>query len=797
MKLSLKWLNDHIAHSLSPEELATLLTNTGLEVEHFENYSTMPWDMEGVVVGHVEKVWSHPNADKLNLTMVNIGQDEPLQIVCGAPNIAENQKVPVATIGTRIPLAKGEELKIKKGKLRGEASFGMICSEAELGISDNHDGIMVLKENATPGTPMRNLLPSYQDHVLDIGLTPNRVDAASHRGAALDVAASIKKPLVDSPVAPIQASDKNPHYDITVASTEDCPRYAALVINDVQVKPSPDWMKNRLKAIGIQPKNVVVDVTNYVMHDMGQPLHAFDFNELAGAEVVVRTAKKGERLQTLDGENREMEGFELLVCDQIRPMALAGIMGGKESAVKEGTTTVLLESAHFHPGLIRKAAKTHQMHTDASFRFERGADPNAVVKALQRAAYLLQECGVGKWDKTILDSATQSFAPKKVLLSLDYCRKLSGLNLSESQIEEVLNALCMPFEKQTDGKLLVEVPTNKPDVTRPCDVVEEIMRIVGFDAVPYNMPLTSSLPKRTYQAQERTQQRLSELLNGLGFHQFKTAPLQPSATGGDLVKLANPLSNELESLRPSLLLSGLPAILHNVNRQMPNIKAFEWGTEYQYAKSTFNETGKLVIWATGLELSEAHWHSKSKEIDVYYLAGVVNQLLEAAGITPPHYEAVLDEGNWEFGISHVVEGDNKVTIGQVSPEKLAEYDLEDTKVIGAEIDTDWLDTVSKMGQVTFSSLSRYPFVTRDISFLLSSDVRYAAVRNRILQLNIPFLQGLSCFDVYKGEHTQNMVSYAIRLRFQDENKTMKDKQVDHFMQQVMKSLEDLGCEIRK
>lgn len=795
MKLSLQWLKDYVDTDKDVNEIADILTNAGLEVEELGKFSSLKSDLNGVVVGKVLSVAQHPNADKLKVTKVDVGAEEPLDIVCGAPNVAEGQMVPIATVGTQLEFEDGRKTKIKPTKVRGEVSKGMICAEDELGIGTNHDGIMVLSADSVIGSPFRDQLDVYTDDIIEVGLTPNRVDAACHEGAARDIATVLSKELKSSQYGDLEVATSNESYSIQIDSPDKCPRYSALVIKGIEVKDSPEWLQNRLKVIGIQPKNNIVDITNYVMHDIGHPLHAFDLSEIAGNQIVVRDAKKGEVFTTLDEKERTLTGDELMICNANEPMAIAGVLGGLKSGINTNTKDILIESAYFNPSTVRKSAKHHQIHTDASFRFERGVDPNNTIRALKLAAKLVTETAGGTVDKAALDACPKPIANQEFEFTYAYLKKLSGLDLDAALVKKHLTALGIQIISESAETLHLSIPTNKPDVTRPCDVVEEIMRIEGYNSVPFEKEMKSSLPSNTHGKSEKIKNRIVQTLNGLGFHQMKSSPLKNKANDSD-VEIANPLSQESNALRDSLLVSGLPVLAYNANRQQKNLKFFETGKEYTISSESVVQITKLVLWAMGQQVSEDTWYQKARETDLYSLAGVASQLWQVLGLSEVTSSPLQDDETLEYGLTFEWNGQMLGKVGLVNQDLLSANDLK-SSVFAIDLDLAKLMEASNFGEVKFKPLSKFPFVTRDVSFLLSNNIKYAQVEHCIRALKLKMLTEITCFDVYKGKNESDLVSYAIRLKFENPDKTLKDKQVDYFMGEIIKGLESLGCEIRK
>lgn len=795
MKLSLQWLKDYVDTDKNVDEIADILTNAGLEVEELGKFSSLKSDLNGVVVGKVLSVAQHPNADKLKVTKVDVGAEEPLDIVCGAPNVAEGQKVPIATIGTQLEFEDGQKIKIKAGKIRGEVSKGMICAEDELGIGTNHDGIMVLPADSAIGSPFKDQLDVYTDDIIEVGLTPNRVDAACHEGAARDIATVLSKELKSSEYGDLEVATSNESYSIKIDAPDKCPRYSALVIKGIEVKDSPEWLQNRLKVIGIQPKNNIVDITNYVMHDIGHPLHAFDLSEISGNQIVVRDAQEGEVFVTLDEKERTLTGDELMICNANEPMAIAGVLGGLKSGISAETKDILIESAYFNPSTVRKSAKHHQIHTDASFRFERGVDPNNTIRALKLAAKLITETAGGTIDKAALDAYPKPIANQEIRLTYAYLKTLSGLDLNPDLVKKHFKALGIQIVSETEESLLLSIPTNKPDVTRPCDLVEEIMRIEGYNSVPFVKKMKSSLPTNVYGKSEKIKNRIVQTLNGLGFHQMKSNPLKTKANDSD-VEIANPLSQESNALRDSLLISGLPVLTYNANRQQKNLKFFETGNEYTISQEGVVQKTKLVLWAMGQQVSEDTWYQKSKETDLYFLSGVANQLWQVLGLSGITSRPIQDDDVFEYGLAFELANKTLGKVGLVNQDLLSANDIK-SPVFAADVDLAMLMEASSFGQVKFKPLSKFPFVTRDVSFLLSNNIKYAEVEQCIRSLKLKMLTEITCFDVYKGKNESDLVSYAIRLKFENPDKTLKDKQVDYFIGEIIKGLESLGCQIRK
>lgn len=799
MNLSINWLKEHIdLEDISDADIAKELTNVGLEVEGEEDYSSLTGSLDGVVVGHVESVSAHPDPEvKVRITTVNVGGEEPLQIVCGAPNVAQGQKVPVATIGTRLTFSDGKELKIKKGKIRGQVSMGMICAEDELGVGDSHDGIMVLPEEYTPGTPFLEVLKPYRDRVLEIGLTPNRVDAACHRGTARDLAARLDKELkpLEGKVLEAEGASKGT-VEIDIQDSDACPRYAGLVMEGVTVKESPEWLQNKLKAIGLQPINNVVDITNFVMHDLGHPMHAFDLHKVNGQKVVVRKAQQGETLVTLDEKEHKMSGSELLICDDEKAMALAGVMGGLDSSITESTTDILLEAAYFHPSVVRKAAKDHQLSTDSSFRFERGVDPNFVPVAISKAAELVAELAGGTVKGKVIDAYEKQIAPVEMDFDLAYLNRMAGYEIGKERIVAILKALDFEVTEGENEVLSIAVPTNKPDVTRPVDVVEEVMRLHGYEHVPLRLDMKISLPSNTKGTAKNMGQKVHAVLQGEGFFEVKTTPFTTEKNNEQVI-VKNPLSAELTHLRSNQLESGLSSLAHNLNRQQKSIRFYEIANEYRIQEGAYAERHNLCLWATGERYEDETWFEKNKKLDFTWFKAVVEKLLKNCGISKIETRPLENHPEWEFGLKLSTRTGDIGEIGLMNADLCELYDVSNP-VWGARLNHEELLAAFGKQRIKYSEMGKFPRVVRDLSFVLNQEVQYGDVEKAISDTRVKNLIHVNCFDIYKGKPLEaGYISYALRFVFEDKQKTLQDKQIDYGMNQITKALEAIGCQIRK
>jgi phenylalanyl-tRNA synthetase beta chain len=638
MWISLKWLLDFVHLPEAPEQLAEALTQVGLEIEGQETYSSLP-PLEGLVVGEVVTTEPHPEADRLTLARVELGDDTPRQIVCGAPNVAAGQKVAVALPGTTLHPTGGEPFKIKKGKIRGQVSEGMICAEDEIGLGTDHEGILVLDPHAPVGAPLAEHLPAYHDELFEIGLTPNRIDAANHLGVARDLSAWFRRKLCRPQKAILPAAPEVPEAgpDLRVEAPEACPRYAGLYFPEVRIVESPAWMRNRLQAIGIKPRNVWVDATNYVMHEMGHPLHAFDAAHIEGG-LCIRKAQPDERLTTLDGQERTLAPGDLLIADGEKPLALAGILGGQDSGIQEQTRAVFLESAYFEPVGIRKSARRHQLSTDAAFRFERGADPQAVPAALGRMLFLLREAGALPQDGSVhyIDRYPKPQPPRRIDFSPSYLDDLAGQDITRQEILEILSFLEIEVDTSGGQPWRLTIPTNKPDVTRPADVAEEILRIYGYNHIQFSETLRFEPGRSTIAPLERFRRRLRAYLcdlGGLEAAHNSIVDARPAEQPEAYIRLANPLTAELNAMRPRLLEGGLESIAHNLNRQQYDLLLFELGKVYFREANDWREEEHLGVWLTG-SYHRASWHTPERQTDVFHLKAIAENLLTLAGAAP-------------------------------------------------------------------------------------------------------------------------------------------------------------------
>lgn len=808
MKISYNWLKQFLKIDWDSNRTAELLTDLGLEVEGISPFESVKGGLRGIVVGEVLTCVKHPNADKLKLTTVNIGLEAPLQIVCGAPNVEAGQKVPVATIGTTLYTAEGEAWVIKKGKIRGEESHGMICAEDELGLGESHDGIMVLPDSLKVGTPCSEVFEVEVDEVFEIGLTPNRADAMSHFGVARDLKAGFKqrdilKELITPPVTNFNIVNRSLKIDVEVIKSELAPRYCGITISNLIVQPSPDWLKNRLRSIGITPKNNVVDATNYVLHELGQPLHAFDAAKIKGNKIVVKTLPKGTKFTTLDGVQRTLSDDDLMICDTEKPLCIAGVLGGQNSGVTESTSSIFLESAFFNPVSVRKTAKRHNINTDASFRFERGIDIDNVEYCLKRAALLIHEIAGGDITSDIVDIYPKKKDDYHVFLTFDKINKLIGQEIPKDTIKSILASLDIKVKNVTESGLGLSIPFYRVDVQREVDVIEEILRVFGYNNVEFKEKLNASIAPTSKFEDYKIQNIIGNFLASKGFNEILanslTSPaynkLSEDIREEQTISMLNPLSTDLSVMRQSMLFSGLEAIAHNSNRQMHNLKIFEFGKTYHQYQNQREEKKHLGILVTGNRLEDT-WTTPPKKADFFYLKAIVENLLNRLGLThlisQPASSDILSEG-----ISLLLANKAMVSIGVVKKSILKEFDIKE-EVLYADFDWDYILEAIVNSKIIYKEIPKYPEVTRDYALLVDEQVSFKQIYDIALQTERKFLTNVNLFDVYNGENLpEGKKSYAVSYTLQDENGTLTDKQIDKIMNKLLQRYEsELGAELR-
>ena len=808
MKISYNWIKQFINIDWTPEQTSELLTDLGLEVEGLETYQSVKGGLEGVVVGEVLTCEKHPNADKLKVTTVNVGNESPIQIVCGAPNVAAGQKVPVATIGTTLYTEEGEAWTIKKGKIRGEESHGMICAEDELGLGKSHDGILVLDANTKVGTLAADIFDIENDRVFEIGLTPNRADAMSHYGTARDLKAGlvqkdIKLELITPSVSAFHVENRTLKIDVDVKNKDLAPRYCGVTISGIKVGESPAWIQHRLKAIGLSPINNIVDVTNYVLHELGQPLHAFDANKILGNKIEVKTVDAGTKFTTLDGLERELHADDLMICDAEKPLCIAGVFGGLDSGVSNATTNIFLESAYFNPVSIRKTAKRHALNTDASFRFERGIDPNITEYALKRAALLIQEIAGGEITSDITDIYPKKIKDFEVRLSFENAKKLIGEEIPKETIKRILTSLDIKVNNVTETGLGLTVPAYRNDVQREADIIEEILRVYGYNNVKTTTKLNASISRTSRFEDYKIQNVIGDQLAGQGFFEI----LSNSLTNPNYINLSeqlkdehnitmlNPLSNDLSVLRQSLLFSGLEAISYNINRKRSNLRLFEFGKTYHNYNEKREELKHLSVFATGHKNSET-WTNPNQKSDFFFMKGSIIAILNRLGISR-YSESSIKNDLFSEGLSLSLGKTKIVDFGLVKKTVLKHFDISQ-EIVYADFNWDNILEIVKRNKIVFKPISKYPEVRRDFALLLNDDVMFDAIQKIAKQTEKQLLKEVSLFDVYQGKNLpKGKKSYAVSFTLQDENKTLNDKQIDKIMSKLQHNFEkQLGAELR-
>lgn len=800
MKISYNWLQQFLQINWEPSKIGELLTDLGLEVEGIETKESIKGSLKGIVVGKVLTCVQHPNADRLKVTTVDLGDGLPVQIVCGAPNVAAGQKVPVATIGTTLYDHKGEGFVIKKGKIRGEESHGMICAEDELGLGTGHDGILILSQDLVEGTPAAQVFNIKTDYVFEIGLTPNRSDAMSHFGVARDLRAGLiqkglKLELISPSVSNFHVDERTLRFDVEVENKELIPRYCGIVISDLTVKDSPEWIQNRLKAIGIVPKNNIVDITNYVLHELGQPLHAFDAQKVKGNKIIVKTLEEGTKFTTLDGIERSLSADDIMICDaDATPLCLAGVFGGLNSGVSETTTSIFLESAYFNPISIRKSAKRHALNTDASFRFERGIDINSTKYALKRAALLIEEYAGGKLSSDISDFYPLKIEDFQVFFNYQNAYRLIGQEIPKDTIKNILASLEIKINSETESGLGLTIPSYRTDVQREADIIEEILRVYGYNNIEFSHKLNTSISFDS-NTDTKIENVIANHLSALGFNETMANSLT-KASYTDLseninseanVAMLNPLSNDLGVMRQSLLFSGLESVSYNINRKNNSLKFYEFGKTYHTYNHKYQEDKHLTLFVTGNRSKES-WNTIAKSSDFFYLKGIITSVLSRLGIenvkTVPTKDDVFAEG-----ISLSLGKMKLVDFGTVKKTILKEFGIKQ-EVLFADFNWDTVLKLSSKKNNKVSELSKYQSVKRDLALLIDSKTEFKEVYNLAFQSEKNLLKEVDLFDVYEGDKLpEGKKSYAVSFVLQDETKTLDDKQIDKIMQKLQQTFE--------
>ena len=800
MKISYNWLKQFLQVDWEENKTSELLTDLGLEVEGIETKESIKGSLEGILVGEVLTCVQHPNADRLKITTVDLGTADPVQIVCGAPNVAAGQKVPVATIGTTLYDDKGEGFKIKKGKIRGEESHGMICAEDELGLGKGHDGILVLNSEIKVGTSGAEVFNIETDEVFEIGLTPNRSDAMSHFGVARDLKAGLLQQdvnleLISPSVSDFHVNERTLRIDVEVQNKDLIPRYCGITITDIEVKDSPEWIQNRLKSIGLIPKNNIVDITNYVLHELGQPLHAFDAQKIKGNKILVKNLAEGTKFKTLDSIERELSSEDIMICDgDSNPLCIGGVFGGMKSGVTENTTSIFLESAYFNPVSIRKTAKRHSLNTDASFRFERGIDINMTKYALKRAALLIKEYAGGKMGSDISDFYPEKLEDFQVFLSYENANRLIGQDIPRETIKKILASLEIKINSETEGGLGLTIPSYRTDVQREADIIEEILRVYGYNNIEFSHKLNTSISFDSNK-EDKIENIVANQLSSLGFNETMANSLtkanyinlSENLSPEHNVEMLNPLSNDLKVMRQSLLFGGLESISYNINRKNNDLKFYEFGKTYHKYDTKYQEDKHLTLFITGNRTKDS-WKTTNQISDFFYTKGLVTNLLHRLGIrnlkNMPIKSDVFSEG-----ITLSLGKIKLVDLGVVKKSILKEFGIKQ-EVLFADFNWQNLLKLSSKKNITVSDLPKFPIVKRDLALLLDSKTEFKEVYNLAFQSEKNLLKDVDLFDVYEGNNLpEGKKSYAVSFLLQDETKTLADKQIDKIMQKLQQTFE--------
>ncbi len=816
MKISLNWLKDYLDIPLDADKTSELLTDIGLEVEGMEAIESIKGGLEGVVIGHVLECGQHPNADRLSLTKVDVGREKPLQIVCGAPNVAQGQKVVVATVGATLYNQAGESLKIKKGKIRGEASEGMICAEDELGLGSSHDGIIVLPEETAAGTAARDYFKVENDVIYEIGLTPNRSDATSHIGVARDLAAALKInhnhsgqvnwPSVDH----FAVDNKELAISVEVENTEACPRYSGISIRGVKVGESPDWLKKRLNAIGVRPINNIVDTTNFVLHELGQPLHAFDADKIAGGKVLIKTLPEGSSFRSLDEHDRKLSSEDLMICDgNSKGMCIAGVFGGINSGVTESTSNIFLESAHFNARWVRRSSTRHLLRTDAAMCYEKGSDPNITVYALKRAALLFKELAGGEIASELIDIYPQPIQRAEVAISYKNVNRLIGVEIPAAKVKEILEALELEVLEESAEGLRLAVPTSKADVLREADVIEEVLRIYGLNNVPVSNKISSTIGPDLAAPRRKAMQETSGLLTGNGFHEMMSVSLTQSryfkeilpVAEEELVYVANTSNVHLDVLRPLVLFGGLEAIVRNQNRRNADLRLYEWGKSYRQREEDYEEISHLALFISGRRWAESWLGKEEEEVSFYTLKATVGNIVRRLGLSGYQESAVsaAEDARWAYGTKFHRGPMELVTFGKLSSGLLRKMEIKKS-VYFADFNWDNVLKATHKHKIDFVELTKFPSIRRDLAIVIDNSINFSDIADIAKKTGKKILKNINLFDVYENEQQlgKNKKSYAVSFIFEDPSKTLKDKEVDKIMNQLIQSYEGkLGALIRR
>jgi len=818
MKISFNWIKDYLKIDIDPHKLSEILTGIGLEVEGVEEWESVKGGMKGVVIGEVLTCKKHPDADKLSVTTVNIGSPEPLHIVCGAPNVAAGQKVPVAVAGT-VLFRGGEPFELKRTKIRGEISEGMICSEDELGIGTDHEGIIVLDNNALPGTPASEYFGIKHDTIFEIGLTPNRIDSGSHFGVARDLAAYMNlntgngykavRPSVDG----FSADSKNAGFEVIIENKTDCPRYSGITINNVKIAESPEWLKTKLRSIGLNPISNVVDITNFVQHEIGQPLHAFDADRITGKKVIIRNLPVKTKFITLDGVERSLSSRDLMICNEEEGMCIAGVFGGIKSGVTPTTKNIFLESAHFNPVSIRKTSKRHGLQTDASFRFERGTDPNITIWALKRAAMLMRELAGGKITSEIIDVYPQKIENARTEVTYRNIERLIGKKIEKETVRKILGLLDILILKEENDTLYLEIPAYRVDVKIEADVIEEILRIYGYNNVEISSHVNSTLTYLDKPDREKVINIISDLLSANGFAEIMCNSLNPAGWYNEntdfdsrqTVILANPLSSDLNAMRQSLIFGGLNSVSWNINRQCFDLKFYEFGNCYSRVKAPntvpevgdYDERTSLDLFITG-KTGKENWNHKTNPTDFFRIKSATEMVLARLGINISSLKnSESTKGYFAESITYTSNNKLVAEAGRISKNYLARFDIGQDVFYG-HIEWDHIMKMIRNNVISYNELPKYPSVRRDLAILLDKGTRFGQIREIAFKTEKNLLREVGLFDVYESDSLgPNKKSYAISLLLRDDLRTLTDKNIDKVMNNLIRAFEnELGAKIR-
>ncbi len=808
MTISYNWLSEYLPEEMEPEKLSKILTSIGLEVESLEKYEELKGGLQGLVIGEVLACEKHPDADKLNLTKVNIGTGETLQIVCGAPNVATGQKVVVATVGATIYPTTGEPMTMKKAKIRGVESFGMICAEDEIGLSDNHAGIMILPADTKVGINAAEYFGTYNDYIFEIGLTPNRMDAMSHLGVAKDVCAYLehhikKDTLVKLPFKNnFKPDNKSLQISVSIENKEACPRYAGVSLKGVTVADSPKWLQQKLKSIGLRPINNIVDITNFILHETGQPLHAFDADNIEGKKIIVKNFPEATPFITLDDKERKLFAEDLVIANEKEGMCIAGVYGGLNSGVKSTTKNIFLESAWFNPVGIRKTSIRHGLRTDAATRFEKGVDISNTVNVLKRAALLIKEIAGGEIASDIVDVYPEPKPKTEVAIKYHYLKKLSGKNYHGDTIKNILTGLGFEIIKEGQDDIRVAVPYSKPDISIPADIVEEIMRIDGFDNVEIPSAITISPAVETLGLEAACKEKVAGYLTGAGFNEIFTnsitnAAYYTEAVLQTTVKMINSLSADLNVMRPAMMETGLESVAYNLNRKNNDLQFFEFGKTYSTTEAgKYQEQQHVSLYITGKRNADG-WKAKAAKTDFYFAKGIVEKIMSSLGIKISGYYIIADE-KLDSAVTVAVKNELIATLGTVNKKSLAQFDIKQP-VFYVDINWDAVVGLHKIQKISHAEIAKFPAVQRDLAIVVDKAIAYEQVEKATAAAKVNKLQSVNLFDIFENEKLgANKKSMAINFTFLDEEKTMTDKDIDVMVGKIIASYErELNAEIRK